>query len=291
MPVRSKPPPAARVETTLRSFLVVELEVEQELGDRVVLLGRLRGFAAVVSVWSTEELALGRRHLGGGLGLGRFARVRRRRGGFLPLPARGRRRRTPSRILPLRLLDGDGVDDGGVARPWAWKAGLGRPRRSTAWPSLATRSVTAPTVSSSPCFKTCCPVTFLPLTNVPLELPRSRIVSLSADLENLAMAPADLRRLDADQAVVVATDAGDAIGQLERRRGTSAADDLEYVIHRGFVPIAWHVDSHCCRRNDRSSCKLSSRELGTQMESRGRNLDRHRRFSEDGLQSRVAALY
>ena len=51
---------------------------------------------------------------------------------------------------------------------------------ATGWPSFATRSVTAPTVSSSPGFKTCCPVTFLPLTNVPLELPRSRIVSLSA---------------------------------------------------------------------------------------------------------------
>ena len=60
------------------------------------------------------------------------------------------------------------------------------------------------------------------------------MVSLSADLEDLAMAPADLRRLDPDDAVVVATDAGDAVGQLERRRGASAADDLEYVIHRGW---------------------------------------------------------
>ena len=50
--------------------------------------------------------------------------------------------------------------------------------------------------------------------------------------KSLAMAPADLRRLDADYAIVVATEAGDVVGQLERGRGASAPHDLEYIIHR-----------------------------------------------------------
>ena len=71
------------------------------------------------------------------------------------------------------------------------------------------------------------------------------------------MAPADLRRFDADQAIIVATDDRNAIGQLESRRGASAAHDLEYIVHRGFVPNTLHVGSHFSRRNDRTLCKLS----------------------------------
>ncbi len=55
---------------------------------------------------------------------------------------------------------------------------------------------------------------------------------LSADLVKLAMAPAHLRRLDADDTVVVATEAGDVVGQLECGRGASAPHDLEYIVHR-----------------------------------------------------------
>ena len=49
----------------------------------------------------------------------------------------------------------------------------------TGWPSFATRRVTAPTVSSSPCFNASSPLTRLPLTKVPFELPRSRSINWS----------------------------------------------------------------------------------------------------------------
>src|SRR5262249_21228675 len=49
----------------------------------------------------------------------------------------------------------------------------------------------------------------------------------------------DLRRFDADHAVVVPAETGDAVSQLECRSGAAAPDDLEYVIHRGFVPIEY----------------------------------------------------
>ena len=81
--------------------------------------------------------------------------------------------------------------------------------------------MTAPTVNSSPGFKTCCPADFLAVDEGPVGTAEVADRELVRDLEDFAMAPADLRRLDADQAVVVATDAGDAIGQLESRRGTS----------------------------------------------------------------------
>src|SRR5262249_30808478 len=33
----------------------------------------------------------------------------------------------------------------------------------------------------------------------------------------------------------------------------SAPDDLEYIIHRGFVPIVWPVSARWCRGDERSS--------------------------------------
>ena len=60
---------------------------------------------------------------------------------------------------------------------------------------------------------------------------------LAVDVVDLAMPPADLRRLDADDTIIVAPEAGDPFGQLERRRGAPAPHDLKYIIHRGFVPI------------------------------------------------------
>ena len=74
---------------------------------------------------------------------------------------------------------GHGREDGGISRlGLGCGAGGFFPRGPWHWPIFATRSVTAPKVTSSPSCKTCCPMTFLPFTKVPLELPRSRIVSL-----------------------------------------------------------------------------------------------------------------
>ena len=55
---------------------------------------------------------------------------------------------------------------------------------------------------------------------------------LSPDLVELAMAAANLCRLDADDTIVVAPEAGDVVGQFERGGGASAPHDLEYIIHR-----------------------------------------------------------
>ena len=127
------------------------------------------------------------------------------------------------------LADGDGLDDGGIAglrgRGCGWGGGDRLAERRD-------RRVTAPTVSSSPGFRTCWPRTRLPLTNVPLELPRSWTVSRPSSSKS-----SQCRRLTCDDlirmmAVVVAAEAGDAVGQLERRRGAAAPDDLEYIIHR-----------------------------------------------------------
>ena len=61
---------------------------------------------------------------------------------------------------------------------------------------------------------------------------------LAADFVELTMAPAYLCRLDADDTIVVASQAGDVIGQLECGRNASAADDLEYIIHRKW-PVSF----------------------------------------------------
>ena len=50
------------------------------------------------------------------------------------------------------------------------------------------------------------------------------------------MTAADLRGADADQTIVVPTDAVDAIDQLERRGLAAALDDLKCVIHRWSNP-------------------------------------------------------
>ena len=253
-------------------FLVVELEVEEELGDRVVLLGPPWASSGALAA---SVGGCGSRRLSPALGQTSAwpaSRLLRRRGGSLPLPARDRRRRIPSRILlARRRLGGDGLEDGGIG---GLGLGSGAGSGADGLAELGHASVTAPTVNSSPCFKTCCPETFLPLTNVPLELPRSRIVSLSETSKT-----SQWRRLTCDDLMRIKQSSWRPMlvtpsASLRVVEALRPADDLEYVIHRGFVPIAWHVGSHCCRRNDRSFCKLSSRarvskwKAGTESEYR-----------------------
>ena len=122
-----------------------------------------------------------------------------------------------------------------------------------AWPIFATRSVTAPTVNSSPCFNTCSPVTRLPLTIRPVGTAQIAEHELAADLVQLAMAPAHLCRLDADDTIVVAPEARHVVGQLECRGGASAPHDLEYIIHRRW-PVGF---CDVCRRDDWTDGKPS----------------------------------
>src|SRR5262249_6743890 len=56
-------------------------------------------------------------------------------------------------------------------------------------------------------------------------------------VDDLTMSSADLGRLDPDDAVVMPPEAGHPIGQPQRGRGTTAPDDLEYIVHRNEVPI------------------------------------------------------
>ena len=215
-------------------IVVVELEVEQELATASSSFG---GFGPMTSVGlfvsrcgAARSLADCR--LGGGL----IAALARRvvvgeRDDVLRSRARARRRRIPSRIL-LRHRRLGSASTTAVSPALGLEAGLAGIRAAGGWPSLATRSVTAPTVSSSPCFQDLLACNSFAVDERPVGAAQVTERELASDLEELAMAPADLRRLDADHTVVVATEAGHVVGQLECRRGASAPHDLEYIIHR-----------------------------------------------------------
>ncbi len=225
----------------MRLFLVVEFEVEEELGDCVVFLGfaLVRGGVGVCLcrwlprpqrpwvlawAWPASPASSSAKGMPSTSGSGSpssnsisnsscSAPARRRW-------PRGRRYR----------------------RPWAWKSGWQVPRAGLA--ELRHPQGDRPHGQLVAGLQDLLSGDFLAVDKRPVGAAEVTDRELVRDLEDFAVPPADLRRLDADQAVIVAADAGDAIGQLESRRGTSAADDLKYVVHRGFVPIAWHVGSH-----------------------------------------------
>ena len=123
----------------------------------------------------------------------------------------------------------------------AWAPVAGGRGRGAGVGDRSTRRVTPPIDQDVAGLQGCCPRTRLPLTKVPLELPRSLTMQLALVLEELAVTTADLRGADPDQAIVVATDTVDSIHQLERGRLASSADDLEYVIHLVAIPAGWRV--------------------------------------------------
>ena len=162
-----------------RSVFVVEVEVEQEVRDGVVvaLTFGLAGFLGLFerARWgrSTRHSCLRR------FGPAWFGWHVRRPEEFLRLRVRDRRRRTPSRILRrhrLGSIDFDRVEDGGVGG-----LGLGsracrqRRRRLAEFRHSQCHRADGQLVAV---LQGLLPETLLPLTNVPLELPRSRIVSL-----------------------------------------------------------------------------------------------------------------
>ena len=193
-----------------RSFLVIEFEVEKELRDRVVFLGTFwlalaaLGFSAGFSA-AGAGVRLAVATLGLDLGLAGFDSASSARGIPSTSGSGSPSSNSISNSSCSSSSDGDGVQDGGVGG-----LGLGIRARSGpgqwAWPSWATRSVTAPTVSSSPCFKGLLPGDLLAIDERPVGTAEVADRELVRDLKKLAMAPADLRRLDADQAVIVATD-------------------------------------------------------------------------------------
>ncbi len=121
-------------------------------------------------------------------------------------------------------------DDGGVAG-LGLEAGLGRDGERLAEPGHPQRN--GPDGELVAGFKDLLSHDSLAIDKRSVRAAEVADGELVRDLEDLTMAPADLRRLDPDHAVIVSTDAGDAVGQLECGRGAAAADDLEYVIHRG----------------------------------------------------------
>ena len=145
---------------------------------------------------------------------------------------RYRRRRRPRRIrsrIPPRRPDGDGVDDGGIAglaRPGR-DAGRGHrlPERGHAEGHRADGQLIADLqglLAEDP----------LAVDERPVGAAQVAHGQLALGLVDLAVPAAHLRRLDPDDAVIVSPEAGHAIGQLQRRRGTAAPDDLKYIVHR-----------------------------------------------------------
>ena len=119
--------------------------------------------------------------------------------------------------------------------------------------------------------RACLPSTRLPLTNVPLELPRSRSTSLSPSVINLAVASAHLGGADPDQAIVVTADAVDAVDQLERVGFAAAPDDLENIVHDlgnpGWVLVEAHVVTSATERKGYDGTLISSYPLGARQAS------------------------
>src|SRR5262249_22364593 len=146
-------------------------------------------------------------------------------------------------LFLLRVLDGDGFHAGGISGLGCggpWRRGLLAAERHHA-------ERDGPDGQFVPGLEGLLPEHPFAVDEGPVGTAQVADRELAPDLEELAMAAADLRRLDANQAIVVPAEGRDAVGQFEGSGGTAASDHLEYIIHRSSSRSKASQVLRCCR--------------------------------------------